>query len=384
MPIATVDLATWTFWLAVLAGVVLLGPKASGQSRSILFAAVNLGFIGLFAGPIVVAAAVTICTFAWAWARLLHRTGATAWSVAPALLVPLALFTGYKLPAAAELLDSTWINPILVALSFSYIMLRLFDMHRAMWERRLRIPTLVDTINYLLPFHMLAAGPIQSYADFVDQPGEPRRVDRDEVLSGLGRIAFGAFKKFVVAAALQETFLTGFSAGGWYWLLEMQICFLWLYIDFSAYSDIAVGVGRLLGVHTPENFNKPYLARNLVVFWERWHISLSMWIRRNIFMPVQLTMLRRTAGRRPLLCASVAFAIAFFLCGLWHAVDIRFAAWGALHALGLVVATNYRAILVRRLGAPGVKRYMANRWIEVAAVVITFEWAAFANMVVFA
>ena len=384
MPIATVDLATWTFWLAVLAGVLLLGPRAGGQSRSILFATVNLGFIGLFAGPIVVAAAATICMFAWALARLLHRTGATAWSVTPALLVPLALFTGYKLPAADEALKSTWINPILLALSFSYIMLRLFDMHRAMWERRLRIPTLIDTINYLLPFHMLAAGPIQSYEDFVTQPGEPRRVDRDAVLSGLGRIAFGAFKKFVVAAALQETFLTGFSEGGWYWLLEMQICFLWLYIDFSAYSDIAVGVGRLLGVHTPENFNKPYLARNLVVFWERWHISLSMWIRRNIFMPVQLTMLRRTAWRRPLLCASVAFSIAFFLCGLWHAVDIRFAAWGALHAIGLVVATNYRAILVRRLGAAGVKRYMANRWIEVAAVVITFEWAAFANMVVFA
>ena len=383
MPIATVDLATGTFWLAALVGVAILGWRAGGQNRSIAFATINLGFIGLFAGPAVVAAAVAICVCAWTWARLLHRSGPVAWTVVPAILLPLALFIGYKLPAASAALAPTQINPILVALSFSYIMLRLFDMHRAVWERRLRVPTLVDTINFLLPFHMLAAGPIQSYEDFVQQPGEPRRVDRNEVLSALGRIAFGAFKKFVVATALKETFLTDFSVGGWYWFLEVQICFLWLYIDFSAYSDIAVGVGRLLGVHTPENFNKPYLARNLVVFWERWHISLSLWIRRNIFTPVQLAMLRRTAGRRPLLCASLAFSIAFFLCGLWHGVDMRFAAWGALHAFGLVVATNYRAFLARRLGAAGLKRYMANRWIEAAAVALTFEWAAFANMVVF-
>lgn len=383
MPLATVDLATGVFWITALAATLLLAARVSGQNRSVVFAAINLAFIGAFAGAVVAAAALLACGAAWIWARVLHRTGPRLWTVAPALVIPLCLFTAYKLPAAAALFEGTSLNPILGAISFSYVMLRLFDMHRAMWERRLRIPTPIDAINYLVPFHMLAAGPIQSYEDFVEQPGEPRPLNRDSVLSALGRIAFGAFKKFVVATALKEVFLTGFSEGGWYWLLEVQICFLWLYIDFSAYSDIAVGVGRLLGVHTPENFNKPYLARNLIVFWERWHISLSLWIRRNIFMPVQLTMIRRTSGRHPLVCASVAFSIAFLLCGLWHAVDVRFAIWGTMHAVGLVVTTNYRAILVRWLGGAGLKRYMANRWIEIAAVILTFEWAAFANLVVF-
>ena len=85
----------------------------------------------------------------------------------------------------------------------------------------------------------------------------------------------------------------------------MQLNYLWLYLDFSAYSDIAVGVGRLMGVATPENFNRPYLARNMIDFWERWHISLSLFIRRNMFIPIQLALMRRTDGRRPLLVASV-------------------------------------------------------------------------------
>ncbi len=74
--------------------------------------------------------------------------------------------------------------------------------------------------------------------------------------------------------------------------------YLWLYLDFSAYSDITVGAGRLMGVATPENFNRPYVARNLVDFWDRWHISLSRFIYRNVFTPVQLFLLRRAGPQR--------------------------------------------------------------------------------------
>ena len=142
------------------------------------------------------------------------------------------------------------------------------------------------------------------------------------------RIANGLFKKYVLAQGLEALLLTGFHAHGAYTILEIQLTYLWLYLDFSAYSDIAVGIGRLIGVATPENFNRPYLARNVIDFWERWHISLSMFIRRNVFIPIQLTLMRRTSGRAPLWIASFAFVVSFLLCGLWHSLSWVWVAWG--------------------------------------------------------
>ena len=147
-------------------------------------------------------------------------------------------------------------------------------------------------------------------------------------MESVERITQGLFKKFVVAYVIRELFLSDFQSAGLLWFVEVQVFYLWLYLDFSAYSDIAVGVGRLIGVATPENFNRPYLARNLVDFWDRWHISLSQFIRRNLFIPIQLYILR-SGRQRPLLCANVAIGISFIGCGLWHGIGINFLIWGS-------------------------------------------------------
>jgi D-alanyl-lipoteichoic acid acyltransferase DltB (MBOAT superfamily) len=160
-------------------------------------------------------------------------------------------------------------------------------------------------------------------------------------------------------------------------LLDVQWHYLWLYLDFSAYSDIAVGIGRLLGVATPENFSRPYLARNLIDFWERWHISLSQFIRRDLFIPIQLALVRRTGGRYPLAIASFAFAVSFVLCGLWHSISLTWLAWGGVHAAGLIACNVYRHLLQRHLGRKGVHHYLANRWVHLLAIFLTFEFVAF-------
>ena len=134
---------------------------------------------------------------------------------------------------------------------------------------------------------------------------------------------------------------------------------------------------------TPENFNRPYLARNATDFWERWHISLSMFIRRNIFIPIQLYLARRTDGRQPLLCASMAFTVAFVSCGLWHGLSINFLIWGAIHAAGVVVANLYGHALKRRLGRKGVKQYLANRWIGLGSRFATYQFVALSLVVLF-
>jgi D-alanyl-lipoteichoic acid acyltransferase DltB (MBOAT superfamily) len=224
---------------------------------------------------------------------------------------------------------------------------------------------------------MLAAGPIQAYADFREQQIPAQPLGRDGVLEAVERIARGLFKKFVLANGLETLFLTDFRAGGSYFLFEAQVYYLCIYLDFSAYTDIAIGMGRLLGVPTPENFNNPLLARNIIVFWDRWHISLSQFIRRNVFIPTQLSAMRRSHGKHPLLIATVAFTLSFLLVGLWHGVSWRFLLWGAMHAAALVTCNTYRYVLQKRLGRKGVNEYMNRPLVRAVSTFLTFEFVAF-------
>jgi D-alanyl-lipoteichoic acid acyltransferase DltB (MBOAT superfamily) len=379
-----VDLAKMPFWLALIAAVILLAPLTRGQHRSPQFALVNMGFIAVLLGwrGALAVLAGTVVLWLLATASRRSRQG-LAWALLGGLLCG-GLFVLHKLPGWSASLHVNAVNPILAAVGFSYVALRAIELFRAMYERQFEAPNLLETFNFLLPFHMLAAGPIQAYEDFVAQRDKPAAALTPSVaLEGIERIASGLFKKFVLAFAIQQLFLTDFTATGAYWFLEVQLFSIWLFIDFSAYSDIAVGIGKLLGVHTPENFNHPYYARNLIVFWERWHISLSLWIRRNLFYPIQLALMRQTGGSHMLLCGAIGFAISFVLCGLWHGIAWNFVVWGAMHALGLTIVNSYRKLLSDRLGSKGTKQYLANPYFKLLGIAITFEYVAFSNLNVF-
>ena len=135
-------------------------------------------------------------------------------------------------------------------------------------------------------------------------------------------------------------------------------------------------------MRTPENFNRPYIARNVIDFWERWHISLSQFIRRNLFIPLQLAFMRLTDGRLPLVAASVAFTISFVLCGLWHKPNLPWFLWGAYQATGLIICNIYRDFLLKRLGRKGLNRYLANPWVRRVSTILTFEFAAVGVLIV--
>ena len=126
------------------------------------------------------------------------------------------------------------------------------------------------------------------------------------------------------------------------WVIVGAIAFRIL-LDFSGYSDIAIGCAQLLGITLPENFNWPYAARSIQDFWQRWHISLSSWIRDYVYIPMGGN--RHGALRR--VCNA---AFAFAVCGLWHGPAWHFVIWGVYHGLGLVICSTYR-----QLPAVGVK-----------------------------
>lgn len=119
---------------------------------------------------------------------------------------------------------------------------------------------------------------------------------------------------------------------------------LQIFFDFSGYTDMAIGVGKMLGFNLPENFNYPYISRSITDFWRRWHISLSMWLRDYLFMPMSLGM--RRIGKTG---AFLAMFITFAVCGIWHGPGWNFLIWGSIQGLFLGIELLFLAKILARL-----------------------------------
>ena len=240
-------------------------------------------------------------------------------------------------------------------LGFSYVAFRLVHTLRERQNGRLPAVSLREYLTYVIFYPAFTAGPIDKIDRFVKDLRRPlteRNAPADWAAAGQ-RLALGLLKKFVVADGLALVALNASSAAqvqgaGWAWLLLYAYA-LQIYFDFSGYTDIAIGLARLVGIALPENFNAPYLKPNLTQFWNSWHMTLTNWVRAYYFNPVNRwlrTRKLRREGREPLAISPTA--ILFFtqvttmlLIGLWHGVTLNFAIWGAWHGLGLFVQNRF-------------------------------------------
>ena len=189
---------------------------------------------------------------------------------------------------------------------------------------------------YLSFFPQVMAGPISRFCDFAPQL-ENRRFDAASVAAGCRRFVAGLGKKVIlcgtVAVAADKVF--GLDAG----VLDIRLAWvgavsymLQIYFDFSGYSDMAIGMGKMLGFETCENFNYPYIAPSIGDFWRRWHMSLSGWFKDYLYIPLGGS--RKGAAR-----AGLNKAIVFTLCGLWHGTGFTYLLWGLWHGLFSALAS---------------------------------------------
>ncbi len=202
--------------------------------------------------------------------------------------------------------------------------------------RRVLMPTrsLVDILLYISFFPHLVAGPIVRAKDFLTQTTRISDPNNIRLAFSVFLILGGLFKKVIVANYLSTDFVDGVfqnpsgysSADLW---LAMYGYALQIYCDFSAYTDIAIGVANLLGYRFPQNFNQPYRARSVQDFWRRWHITLSTWLRDYLYIPLGGS--RSGAG-----WTYAAIMLTMLLGGLWHGASWNFVIWGALHGFALV------------------------------------------------
>jgi alginate O-acetyltransferase complex protein AlgI len=203
------------------------------------------------------------------------------------------------------------------------------------YRRKLK-PTnnFIDFALFVSFFPQLVAGPIERAKNLLPQISTPRKMHRDNVLTGLNLVLLGFFKKVAISDSLSPIVESIFSSpaemSSGQLLTGIYAFSLQIYGDFSGYTDIARGIALILGFRIMENFNAPYLSRNITEFWRRWHISLSTWLRDYLYIPLG-------GNRRGKLFTYRNLMITMFLGGLWHGAAWTFVIWGVLHGAYLSV-----------------------------------------------
>jgi len=217
-------------------------------------------------------------------------------------------------------------------------------------------------------FPRIIAGPIARYKDTIGQI-TGRKITLEKFSNGIERFVIGLGKKVLIADAFaviaDQVFalpageLTFYSA--WIGIISYT---LQIYLDFSGYSDMAIGIGKMLGFDIPENFNFPYLARSVQEFWQRWHITLSSWLRDYIFTPLAIRF--RNKGKTGIVLSAL---ITFTICGLWHNAGWNFVVWGLFHGIFLSLENIGFGAFLKKLWRPLQHFYLI--------IVIMFGWVFF-------
>jgi alginate O-acetyltransferase complex protein AlgI len=234
---------------------------------------------------------------------------------------------------------------------------------------------LLKYATFVAFFPQLVAGPIVRAAHFLPQLQTDRQLNANAAASGLTLVLFGFFKKLVVADSLAPIVEHGFSKPDLHTSLSLVIVVVFyafqIYCDFSGYSDIAIGLARIIGFDLGVNFDRPYFSRSFSEFWHRWHISLSTWLRDYLYIPL--------GGNRggPLLTYR-NLMLTMILGGLWHGASWTFVAWGTLHGLYLCTERALSSHLHAAMDALHMPRSVRSI-VQMAAVftLVCFAWIFF-------
>jgi len=239
-----------------------------------------------------------------------------------------------------------------------------FDVYRKRMEP---VRNIIDFGFYVSFFPQLVAGPIVRASEFIPQLYSEFHLGKREFSHALFLISKGLIKKIIISDFIAVNFIDRvFDApsiySGFENLMAVYGYGLQIYCDFSGYTDIAIGLGLILGFRLPVNFNSPYKATSIADFWRRWHISLSRWLKDYLYIPLG-------GNRKGKIRTVINLMITMLLGGLWHGASMRFIIWGGLHGLGLVFNRVWNSIFGDRLRSGRIGRAIA--------VFITFQFVSF-------
>lgn len=378
------SLMSWEFLGLSLAAVVSMAVLR-GVARQAAFLAVNIIFVwGLVLGTQGALSTLAFCLLGYALTRvILWRP---RWGFPLSLAVYVALFVYMRnydflrwiLPAGA-------LMQVLATVGLSFLFFKVVHVMIEARSGTLGHFDLVSYLNYCLNFTTFIMGPIQRYQDFRAQAsGEEQAIPlRPEAhFDATVRVLQGLVKAYVIAAWVGQFALAEHAQVlGMPWrmlLVQLYAFYFYLYFNFSGYCDVVIGVGSLMGIRPPENFDKPFLARDIAEFWLRFHRSLTQWLTSYVFAPVyKWALTNEWLGARPLLATSAALLMTMVVSGLWHGTTVSFLLFGLTHGVYFVIFRSWETVLTRLVGKQGVRRWRSHWAVQGAGAVITFNAVAF-------
>lgn len=348
-------------YLLLLMVVVMLYPLCGGSLRKSYLLVVSYLFYALWGWSFCILLFASSC-FNWLVGKRLRTGQAKAW-LTIGISGNLLLLAYYKYFTFFTGISTSIAVPIGISFFTFEGISYLIDTYSGDDEA----PTLPDYMLYVAFWPHLLAGPILRYSDISKQIQQPPALRADGLLQGGQQILYGVVKKVVFAdnlAPFVDQVFAGAAQATWIDVSAGTLAFgLQIYFDFSGYSEIALGSARLFGFTFPKNFDWPYSASNFTEFWNRWHISLSSWIRDYLFGPL--------AYQRPKsqTWAALSLFLAMGACGLWHGANWTFILWGFWHGALLAVFHFWKA----KKGTP---RASVGSWI-LTMVLVNLGWIFF-------
>jgi len=383
----------WAYFVVVVIGIRLSPVRGAGRDVLLLFANVlmllalprfNGTALALYAGLVV---------FTYGLGRLLlgdsvktprYRIGLAAVGIVAVLFV-LAIFK-YRLLQSLFVRNSSVAGQgaanFIFLIGISYSSFKAIHFIVEAYKRKIEGLRFLEFANYLLFFPSFVSGPINRYNDFHQNSEIASKASlREDARPGLERIVHGLFKKFVITVILFPHTIVQLKTplaelAPWQILLGLYAYALYFYFDFSGYTDLAIGSARLLGFNLPENFNLPFLKKNIQQLWANWHMSLTGWLTDYVYWPLVRRMRNMDFLRQhPLVISNTAIIITFFLCGAWHGESVNFILWGLYHGVGIAIVNIYQK-WKRQVRNAFALKYFASRLSYAVGVFLTFNFFA--------
>jgi alginate O-acetyltransferase complex protein AlgI len=387
------DFSFWFFFIPVVLGFHLVRNSGAGKNLFLLLA----NSLMLLALPRFNVAALSlyamVAGFAYAIGKSIRSEKlagkpqlrvilATAGIIG--IIFALAVFK-YRAIQSAILLQipslSTGASGFIFLIGISYASFRAIHFIIESYKGTIKQASFLSFFNYLVFFPAFVSGPIHRYGEFLEHSAANGFGFRSHMGPALERIVAGLFKKFVITVLLFPYAIvnvkTPLAALAWWQVLGgLYIYALYFYFDFSGYTDLAIGSARLLGFKLPENFNQPFLKKNLQQLWANWHMSLTSWLTDYVYWPLVRKMRSMENLRKyPLVISNIAILITFFLCGAWHGETINFIIWGLYHGFGIVLVNLYQK-WKRQMRHPMVLKYFSSQLSYWLGVFLSFNFFA--------
>lgn len=321
---------------------ILMLTRSWPNNKRILLLLFNLGFLIVFSQKLFVFYVLYTLLNYIAYVLLCQSLKWRRFSFISLIAANIACVTLFRL-YGMEVVSHPWFDVVLT-IGLIYNLLKVIDaLYFAYYVGKDGEAPALDYCNYILFIPTFTSGPILKYRDFLADSKQPYQVDSTVFAWAIKRIILGMFKKIVVVTwmtsvfdhVLQQELHTHESLFLMIWFYAI------IYFDFSGYSDIAIGFGRLMGYNIPENFKKPFLSPTLTQYWRNWHSTMADWFRDHIF----LIFARRSTSTWTAAWLSILVMV---LIGLWHGFSLLYVAWGLYHGIILALENLFGRTTVNK------------------------------------